>query len=287
MKKSKEVLFKRIYVEITNRCNLQCTFCPPVKRIYQDMTLDKFEQIITKIKPYTNYVYLHLKGEPLIHPQFGEILQICNQYQMNVNLTTNGVHLVKQMELLFESPPIKRINISFQSLINLTDNQRDSYLSNLKLFLKKAALEQKFYLSLRLWNDQNNPSVKSLNQMVIKFLEDIFEVKISTHPSDKPIHPMIYLSQEDEFQWPSLNQKINHGPVKCLGGKQHIAILVDGTVAICCLDQEGITNLGNIFSSSMLDILSSNKYQQTISLFNQNKAYLDLCKHCSYHKRFK
>ena len=36
----------------------------------------------------------------------------------------------------------------------------------------------------------------------------------------------------------------------------------------------------------MEDILNSSKYINTINNFNNNKAYLDICKHCSYKERF-
>ena len=72
----------------------------------------------------------------------------------------------------------------------------------------------------------------------------------------------------------------------CLGAKTQLAILSDGTVSICCLDSEGVSNLGNIYLSTMEDILASDKYQNILKGFNDNKVYLDICKHCSYKERF-
>ena len=61
-------MFKKIYIEITNVCNLNCKFCPPTKRAKEFMALDQFEIIIKQIHNETNLVALHVKGEPLLHP---------------------------------------------------------------------------------------------------------------------------------------------------------------------------------------------------------------------------
>lgn len=281
-----KMLFKRIYIEITNRCNLQCSFCPPLKQQQRDMTINEFEHIIKEIKPYTNYVYLHLKGEPLLHPSLSELFKICHENDMNVNLTTNGFFLAKQADLLFSSFALKRINISLQCLISMTDSQKKVYLENLTLFIKRFKNEGKMYLSFRLWNNHLDQKTAILNNELIDFLEKNFESNILAN-SNKPFFPKVYLSQEDEFIWPNLNHPINEGLVKCLGGKQHIGILVDGTVVICCLDHEGKTNLGNINQDSLFNILNSDKYLNSLLFFKQNKAYLELCKRCLYKKRFK
>ena len=69
-------MFKKIYIEITNVCNLQCKFCPKTKRKGEFMNTDDFEKIIRKVHNYTNLVSLHVKGEPLLHPKLNDILAV-------------------------------------------------------------------------------------------------------------------------------------------------------------------------------------------------------------------
>ena len=66
--------YKKIYIEITNICNLNCSFCSKDKRKKEYMSLDNFEHILKKIHNYTDYIYLHVKGEPLLHPNITEII---------------------------------------------------------------------------------------------------------------------------------------------------------------------------------------------------------------------
>ncbi len=85
--------FKKIYVEITNICNLRCSFCSIDNREYKELSLEEFENILKKIKPYTNTIYLHVKGEPLLHSKLDSILKLTKEYNFNVKITTNGTLL--------------------------------------------------------------------------------------------------------------------------------------------------------------------------------------------------
>ena len=78
----------------------------------------------------------------------------------------------------------------------------------------------------------------------------------------------IILSYEEEFIWPSLKLDYNHEGY-CLGGKTHIAILADGRVVMCCLEE----------------IIEDTPYQTARKYFSDNKCYFELCKHCSYKDR--
>lgn len=59
--------FKKIYVEITNICNLNCSFCSKDNLKKKEMSLQEFDKVLSKIRQYTDTIYLHVKGEPLLH----------------------------------------------------------------------------------------------------------------------------------------------------------------------------------------------------------------------------
>ena len=67
-------MYKKVYIEITNNCNLSCDFCPHNKRKNEFITLDNFNIILDKLENYTKYLYLHVLGEPLLHPNINEII---------------------------------------------------------------------------------------------------------------------------------------------------------------------------------------------------------------------
>ena len=69
-------MFKRAYVEITNRCNLHCSFCPGTRRQPRDLSAEEMAFILQRLKAYTEYLYFHIMGEPLLHPRLAEFLSL-------------------------------------------------------------------------------------------------------------------------------------------------------------------------------------------------------------------
>ena len=267
--------FSKIYIEITNYCNLACSFCSRDKRDKKEMSVSEFRDVIDKVKDYTDSIYLHVKGEPLLHSKLDEILNICDENNMNVRITTNGTLLSKRKELLLKHH-IKQINISLHSENNNTNYYED-------VFNVGDELSKKITIIYRIWI--NKLSTKIVDKIIehYKLKNDIIK-KIKNDKNIK-IKDNIYLDKDSEFKWPKIdNKKSENGT--CLGTKSHIAILSNGIVTICCLDSDGIVNLGNIFNNSLSDILDSQLFQEINNGFKKNILVCDLCKSCTYRNRF-
>ena len=111
--------FKKIYIEITYICNLSCCFCSKVEKPRRMLSTFEFKTIVEKVKDYTDYIYLHVKGEPLTHPNIIELINIANDYNLKVNLTTNGVLFPKYAEELSKCENLSKINFSLHSENNI------------------------------------------------------------------------------------------------------------------------------------------------------------------------
>lgn len=267
--------FKKIYIEISNVCNLNCSFCSKSKRKSRIMNSNEFEHILKEINDYTDFIYLHVKGEPLIHPELENILSISQKYNKKVCITTNGVCLKEKLNILKKFNNIYQINISLHS-----ENNKINYIEN--IFDIVDILKNNCYISYRFWTLEHN-LIDNKFQSYIELLKrkyNILEIKDNLKIADN-----VYISLANKFEWPEINSKKSDG--FCYGGKTHLAILSDGTVCICCLDSEGESSLGNIFLSPFKDIINSQKYLTIINFFKENKCYLDICKSCSYKNRFK
>ena len=270
----KIVKFKRIYIEITNVCNLNCSFCSKSSKSNREMTSEEFKEVLSKINNYTDYIYLHVKGEPLTHHNLDKILDITKEYNKKVCITTNGVFLKDKLPILKKYDNIYQINISLHS-----ENNKKNYLED----IISSVNELSPYISYRFWTLDNN-KMDNKTKEYIKILKKVYnkeEIYDGIKLKDK-----VYLSLDNKFIWPSINNDYYNERGTCLGAKTQLAILSDGTVSICCLDSEGVSNLGNIYLNTMEDILSSDKYQNILKGFNDHKVYLDICKHCSYKERF-
>lgn len=269
----KTKIFKKIYIEITNRCNLSCSFCSKTKRTAREMSVEEFKIVIEKIKLYTDYIYLHVKGEPLIHSHLEQILKIAYENQIKVNITTNGVNLMKMIDVLFTDNSIRQLNISLHALEAIPD--KEEYMQGVVEMIRRINDTNKFFLSLRIWID---------NQEVNNFIYDYLYKKLKIDNLSK-LGKNIFWSYDTEFEWPSLEND-NLGNVgKCLGTKSHIAILSNGDVVPCCLDGNGIMKLGNVFIDEMESIIKGKRFNDIKNGFNENKLVEELCQKCKYRRK--
>ncbi len=282
--------FKRIYVEISNLCNVQCSFCPVVERDNKIMSPEQFQGIIRKIKNHTEEICLHLMGEPTAHPELDRILTIAEDAAVKVNLTTNGLLIKRKESLFFDSTCIRQINFSLQSFKdNFPHKPLSDYLMPIMNFTKELLTRREdIYVNFRLWN---LGSSSDDNEDIFTEIENFFEIKINRNTQvenikSKRIWKKLYLHFDSRFDWPSLNSDRHSEQGRCHGLKSHIGIHADGSVVPCCLDKEAIINLGNLNSNSLEDILNSELATSIRSGFAQNKLVHPLCQGCEYITRF-
>lgn len=265
--------FKKIYIEITNKCTLKCSFCSKLNRELRTMSLDEFKHIISEVKNYTDYIYLHVKGEPLIHPELEEILNIAYNNGILVNITTNGTNIIRCLELLRKQNAIRQVNVSLHALEVV--NKKEEYLDGVIELIKFVRETKKFYLSLRIWIDNKN-----VNEYIKTYLCDKLMVENIDELGDN-----IYWSFDEEFDWPNINDDFFCDKGSCLGTKTHIAILANGDVVPCCLDGDGIIKLGNVFEESLESIFNGKRFLSIQNGFNNNKLVEELCQKCKYRRK--
>jgi len=267
--------FKKIYVEITNVCNLNCSFCKKHVREDRFMSLDEFSLVLDRIEPFTSYIYLHVKGEPLLHPLVDEMVVMAKMRGFFVNLTTNGTFLSEKKHLFKH---IRQINLSLH----------DTYDMDIVRVLRKSA---EAVFSVRIWGDRTEEK----NAAVICALEEEFGVRIGEERRQK-LGEGMYLSIEDRFEWDNfndINDTNNAGKCGgdgvcgyCLGLTDQLAVLCDGTVVPCCIDHNGVVGLGNLFETELSAILETGRARRMIEGFRRRLVVEPLCIRCDFRKRF-
>lgn len=275
-------MFSRIYVEITNICNMNCSFCHGHSRRLKQMTTEEFELILDKISGHTNYIYYHLMGEPLSHPKLPEFLQIARKKGFKSMITTNGTLLNKCGDKILGAG-IHKVNISVHSFEDGTEDQFENYMKSLVDFAIKAN-NQGVIVVFRLWN---NGFDNGRNNKIIDYLKSNINNEWTENSKGFKIRYKMFLEYGERFSWPDLNAEAQGEDVFCYGLRDHIGILSDGTVVPCCLDSDGVINLGNIFNDELSDILSSERAKAIKNSFDCRKAVEELCQKCGYAQRFK
>ncbi|MBR2421030.1 MAG: SPASM domain-containing protein [Oscillospiraceae bacterium] len=274
--------FRKIYLEISNVCNLRCSFCPGTKRLPRRMTEAEFASLLPKLKVWTDYLYFHLMGEPLCHPLLGKFLQLAGDAGFKVILTTNGTLISRQQPLLLESPALHKINISLHAFeANDLSIPFDAYLDQCFRFAQ-AAQGNKLVV-FRLWNQGG---IDTRNADILSKLQTVFPLPWEETRRGIRIGDGIFLEHGDKFDWPDLSAAEGSSHVYCYGLRDQLGILCDGTVVPCCLDHEGDIPLGNLFRETMEDILQKDRTKAIYEGFQKRTAAEELCRKCGYARRF-
>ena len=284
--------FKKAYIEITNICNLSCNFCPKTSRKLEFMDRKSFEHIVKNIKPYTDYIYFHLMGEPFLNKELESFLEISKENQLKANITTNGTLISEVKNVLLNAPALRQVNISLHSF-EANEEQIDFniYINNIIQFVKEAAENTNIICSLRLWNlDTRYSASNNMNIDIFELLEKEFEINCDLKESLKEknsfkLRKNVYISMGEKFKWPSLKVEELGERAFCYGLRDQIGILVDGTVVPCCLDSDGSIPLGNIFENDLEEILNSKRAKDIYDGFSERKVVEELCKRCGFINR--
>ena len=270
--------FNKIYLEISNRCNLRCAFCPGTKREPRSMSREEFASLLPKLRPWTDYLYFHLMGEPLCHPLLGDFLSMAGEAGFRVILTTNGTLLSPMADTLLSAPALYKINISLHAFeANDLAVPFSRYLEDCFTFGKRA--EGHFVVSYRLWNGGGSDA---RNGEILRAMESHFPPPWREERLGPRIGDRIYLHYGDRFDWPDLSAPDGGEQISCYGLRDQIGVLCDGTVVPCCLDHEGDIPLGDLFRQDMDEILSSPRAQAIAEGFAEGKAVEELCRKCGY-----
>lgn len=286
--------FKKVYIEITNICNLSCSFCPKTKRKKSVLSVDDFKKVLSEVKPYSKYIYFHLMGEPLLNENLEKFLEIAYEEGFKVNITTNGTLLPRAKDILLKAKALRQVNISLHSF-EANDNNIlfNEYFNSVFEFVKEANEATDIICAMRLWNMDSNvlKGENNLNKQIIDEISSIlgYEGNINEvleRDNRVKIKDRMYLNGAEKFQWPAMDVEPFGDEGFCHGLRDHFGILVDGTVVPCCLDGEGNIPLGNIYETPLKDILEGERARKIYDGFSGRKRVEELCKRCGYSERF-
>ena len=91
-------MLKKAYLEITNVCNLSCSFCHGTSRKPHFLSVEEFEILTDRLCGHVEFLYFHLMGEPLVHPQLPLFLKASAEKGFHNVITTNGTLLKEKAD---------------------------------------------------------------------------------------------------------------------------------------------------------------------------------------------
>ena len=247
------------------------------------MTVNEFSMILEKLSGVTEYIYLHVMGEPLTHPQLAEFIELATSRGFKCSITTNGTLLDKCGAELLASP-VYKVNISIHSFEN---GEREEYLSYLNSCFDFAdeASKRGILTVLRLWN-RGYDEGRNIDTLAI-LKDKLADAEWREGTNGFRIRHKLHLEYGDRFEWPDVECDELGDTVFCHGLGDHFGILVDGRIVPCCLDREGVIELGNAYTDDISKALISPKAQKIRDGFKCKRAVEELCRKCGYARRFK
>lgn len=273
--------YSKVYVEITNICNKNCSFCPKNKREKRQMTEQEFREVAEKLQGKTEYLYYHVMGEPLTHPELCGFIGIASEMGYKSCVTTNGSLLEAKGDELIASG-VYKVNISVHSFEDGTKEEYLRYIDSCIKFADKASRAGVLTV-LRLWNEGHDGG---LNEETVGLLQAKLEGEWKVGRRGYRIRHKLHLEYGERFAWPDMAAEDGGSNVFCYGLKDHFGVLCDGTVIPCCLDHEGDIDLGNIFREDIDLILNSERACAISDGFSRRCASEELCRKCGYSRRF-
>ena len=274
-------MYNKVYVEITNICNMNCSFCHGHSRVPKRMSREEFLLVLDKLKEQTKYIYYHLMGEPLTHPLLAEFVSLASERGYKSIITTNGTLLSRRGDELIAAG-VHKVNISLHSIEDATDEERECSIVSLASFAKKAA-ESGIIVVFRLWNKGHDGGK---NEIALDILKREISGEWAENSRGIKLRDRVFLEWGERFAWPDCEAEVQGNRFFCYGLKDQFGILSDGTVVPCCLDSDGVIALGNIFKEDIADILNSQRARNIVEGFKCGKASEELCRRCGYAQRF-
>ncbi len=274
-------MYSRVYVEITNICNMNCSFCHGHSRQSRQMTENEYARVLSQLKGKTQYIYHHLMGEPLIHPLLPRFIRMAHDAGFHPMITTNGTLLDRFGDDLL-LPGLHKVNISLHSFEGHDPAAHKTYIENIANFADKAG-KLGILISLRLWNSGCDDGQ---NDQTLGYLKAYLSGIWVKNTRGYRIRDGLFLEWGDRFEWPDMNAPDRGDRIYCHGLGDHFGILCDGTVVPCCLDSDGVIDLGNVFTQELSQILSSPRAMAIAEGFRNRKAPEELCRRCGYARKF-
>jgi len=277
---------KNAYLEVTNKCNLQCKMCiySKLKQTTGYMSRKMFEACVDQLSEMgVENLYLHFGGESLIHPDFKQFLKyaIIKRDQgkiRSVSWIDNGMLFNQAMSDLVVDLKVDSIGFSIDGVGEVNDKIRigASYPTieqNIKYLIKKrgSAKKPEVHLSTCDYGKTEEQELDVYREWV-QFVDSITLI-----PSILPDNTWENKSEiSGKF-------RMRAPPAFCSFPFETMAISWDGKVTGCCLDYVFKMELGDAKKESLKKIWLGPKYQALRLAAIKNVFPNDsICRKCEF-----
>ncbi|MCP4154478.1 MAG: radical SAM protein [bacterium] len=269
-----------IAIEITNHCNADCIMCPRQKMTRKKgfMELNLFKKIVEEIKEYTEFVFLHLAGEPLLHPELKKMITYCKEAGLKTALSTNAIVLDQEKSAALIDSPLDMVVLSLDGVTKETYEKIrkkanfETTHQNINYFLelKSKAKKGPYAMIQLIYQKENFSEAKEFYAKWKKSAADVVRIK-----------PYLNYPGLDEYMG-KIPQKQDKYKQPCILIWRQPSIYWDGTVVSCCMDFLSQMPIGNVNHNTIAEIWNSDKVKKMREIHARGDYHtLPLCKDCT------
>jgi radical SAM protein with 4Fe4S-binding SPASM domain len=265
-------------IEITNRCNLKCTFCDKLPYLTRDqigdMDFELYKRIIDEGKANDLCsVKLSYRGESLLHPEVAEMVQYAkNSGVIDIYFNTNGMLLTEKMICSLMDAGLDRISVSVEGTDPAAfEGARRG--AKFGIILKNIDL----LMELRVRNGVEHPKLRV--QTVALPSIDLKKYAEFWLPHCDEVAAIDY--KEGEVL--KRNKSLDESDWACPQLWQRMTVEWDGTVIPCNNDDYRLLSPGNVTEKTILDCWHDLAVQNTRGLHKKGESYLvEACNGCPW-----
>lgn len=281
---------KSIHIQLNNFCNLRCKWCsfvnPKKKQIMSnELLINLFDEIMEDDRFRIKEINLWNAGEPLLHPNFIDIMEIISSYKQKygnfprIKILTNTMVLNEKLsKKIIKIGAIDYIGFSIDGG-SKEEHEKIRVGGNFNIAKKNI---QKF---LRL----NKGKIETMINCVIplnkplntEWMSEDFRNLLNSVDFFKLNYPdnnggVIFIKYPSNFKFNKTNKRV------CLAMLQGLVVLQNGDVLFCCNDFNGDYFLGNLYQKSLFEICNSKKRKDLVKTFLKGERnQIPLCKICN------
>jgi MoaA/NifB/PqqE/SkfB family radical SAM enzyme len=250
-----------VNLELTNHCNLRCTICPvntTMRRPKGFMDPALFRRVIDE-NPGFHFVLAFQWGEPLLHPQFFELVRYAADRGVRTMITSNGTHLTPENRAKLLACGLERITFS-------VDGDAESHFAIRSYELETLRRDVRALVAER---DAARAALK-------------IDVSMVVDASTEHALPAF------RAEWTGVVDRVQSIP-RIMAEKRTTAcrelwrgtlvVLWDGRVTTCCVDSEGLLTIGDANETPLAELWNGDKIRD-LRRSHVEGTFPGLCEMC-------
>lgn len=218
-------------VEVTNRCNLRCSYCPVnrgMERSKVDLPFDRFVDVLDRAKTVKTLLPFQW-GEPLLHPRIVDMIEVATRRGIRTYLTTNGTLLDDAMNRALLRSGLARLTISVDGADAVHEETRGVAL---------APIRERVLALKRLRDELGSPMRIDVSMVVEERtaagVDEFFRAWKGVVDRAQAIPRLVAKPRTSRCREP---------------WRGLLVVLADGRTTACCVDSEGRLDLGAVTES--------------------------------------